>query len=100
MRESMIQSPINVRPLHPSNEVNPPKEVLYVRPTLDELFELCSDFKLISDVRNDGDGYQIQCKEELFSVTAQEASILVRGLLIGHFAFHTRDDLSLANWID
>ncbi len=89
----MISSPGNVKPLHP------PKEVYYVRPTLDELFDLCRDFKLISDVQQDGDEYKIQCKDETFDVNGKEAGILVRGLLIGHFAFHTRDDLSLANWL-
>lgn len=84
-------------PLRPSAAAAA-REVYYVKPTLDELIRLCKDFDLIADVQTAGDGYVIQCKEETFHVTAKEAAILVKGLLIGHFAFHTRDDLSLANW--
>lgn len=94
--------PPNVMPLRSGNGFPGPaaasREVYYIQPTLDELMSLCRDFGLISDVRAVGERYVIQCKEERFDVSATEASFLVRGLLIGHFAFHTRDDLSLANW--
>ncbi|MDA0378504.1 MAG: hypothetical protein O3C45_03530 [Bacteroidetes bacterium] len=94
--------PPNVMPLRnaePSRgSAGAPREVYYVQPTLDELMGLCRDFNLISDIRVVGERYVIQCKEERFDVSATEAAFLVRGLLIGHFAFHTRDDLSLANW--
>jgi len=87
--------PPNVTPLHSSGSR---REIFYVQPTLDELMDLCKDFKLISEVRTVGEQYHIQCKDERFEVSAREATMLVKGLLIGHFAFHTRDDLSLANW--
>ena len=71
----------------------------YSQPSLDELITLCEDFQLIRDVRHEPDGRLcIRCKDETFYATLHEAQLLVRGLLIGHFAFHTRDDLSLANW--
>lgn len=89
--------PPNVKPLH-TDESNPRREVYYVQPSLDELMGLCRDFGLISEVRAVGERYWIQCKDEQFDVSPQEAALLVKGLLIGHFAFHTRDDLSLANW--
>lgn len=94
--------PPNVMPLRSVNGLPGPmsasREVYYIQPTLDELMGLCRDFGLISDVQAIGGRYIIQCKEERFDVSDTEASYLVRGLLIGHFAFHTRDDLSLANW--
>ncbi|MDE2995452.1 MAG: hypothetical protein OXT73_01735 [Bacteroidota bacterium] len=89
--------PSNVTPLH-TPEATAPREVYYVQPTLDELMNLCKDFGLISEIRTVGERYHITCKDEQFNVSGQEASFLVRGLLIGHFAFHTQDDLSLANW--
>ena len=89
--------PPNVKPLH-SESSRTRQEVFYVQPTLDELMGLCKDFDLISEIRTVGECYHIQCKEESFEVSAREARMLVKGLLIGHFAFHTRDDLSLANW--
>lgn len=96
-----IMLPPNVTPLHSevdSRMSQTRQEVFYVQPTLDELMALCQDFKLISEVRTIGERYHIQCKDERFEVSAREATMLVKGLLIGHFAFHTRDDLSLANW--
>ncbi len=77
---------------------SPPTEVLYVRPTLDELFQLCADFKLIKSVSPEGEDFHIECKGETFFVSAKEAEILARGLLIGYFAMMTGDDLSLASW--
>lgn len=89
--------PPNVKPLH-SDVSQTRRAAHYVQPSLDELMSLCRDFKLISDIKVVGDRYQIQCKDEQFDVSALQAALLVKGLLIGHFAFHTRDDLSLANW--
>lgn len=71
----------------------------YHEPTLQELIDLGQDFGLIRDVERAGDGrLRIQCKEEVFTTNLHEAQLLVRGLLIGYFAYHTRDDLSLAYW--
>jgi len=93
----MATLPANVTPLSKARQSSV-KEVFYVQPSLDELMNLCHDFELIADVQTIGDGYAIRCKDETFHVSAKEATILIKGLLIGHFAFHTRDDLSLANW--
>ncbi len=89
--------PPNVKPLY-ADASQAREEVFYVQPTLSELMSLCKDFDLISEVLIVGERYVIQCKDERFDVSPSEATLLVKGLLIGHFAFHTRDDLSLANW--
>jgi len=82
------------RPLADLQEPEP-----YREPTLQELMELGKDFGLIRSVERLGDGrLRIQAKEEAFTTNLHEAQLLVRGLLIGYFAYHTRDDLSLANW--
>ncbi len=84
----------SLRPLAESQEQEP-----YREPTLQELIEVGQDFGLIREVEREEDGrLRIQCKEELFTTNLHEAQLLVRGLLIGYFAYHTRDDLSLANW--
>lgn len=71
----------------------------YTQPSLDELIQLSMDFGLVNDVRHESNGrLSIKCKEETFRATLPEAQLLIRGLLIGFFAMHTRDDLSLANW--
>jgi len=71
----------------------------YREPSLHELIELGQDFGLVRDVERLEDGrLRIQCKEEVFTTNLHEAQLLVRGLLIGYFAYHTRDDLSLAYW--
>jgi hypothetical protein len=71
---------------------------LYRRPTLAELIDLCIDFGLVSDLDRDGELIRMTCREETFDVSAREAELLVRGLLIGYFAMHTQDDLGLAAW--
>ena len=88
-------SATNIKPLRPQKD-----EVAYMRPTLDELVQLCVDFELITEVMSLDGKFHFLCKDERFVVSPSEAIILVRGLLIGYFAFHTRDDLSLADWID
>ena len=72
----------------------------YSSPTLDELVQLCVDFGLVSEVLSLDGKFHFLCKDERFVVSKKEAFVLVRGLLIGYFAFHTRDDLTLANWLD
>ena len=91
----MITPISNIKPLRPQKS-----EVTYNRPTLDELVQLCIDFELVSEVMSLDGKFHFLCKDEKFVVSPEEATILVRGLLIGYFAFHTRDDLSLADWID
>lgn len=76
------------------------KVISYNHPSLDELVQLCIDFELITEVISLDGRFHILCKDEKFIVTPAEADFLVRGLLIGYFAFHTRDDLSLADWLN
>ena len=91
----MTTTATNIKPLRPRKS-----EVQYPRPTLDELVQLCIDFELITEVISVDGKFHFLCKDEQFIVSPAESIILVRGLLIGYFAAHTRDDLSLAGWID
>jgi hypothetical protein len=90
----MTASASNIRPIRPMSEAQ------YNRPTLDELVQLCKDFELISEISSVDGRFHIVCRDDRFTVSPSEAETLVRGLLIGYFAFHTRDDLSLADWLD
>lgn len=72
--------------------------ISYEGPTLDELIQLCIDFELLNDVKRTNGRIKIRVREEYFDLNDREASILVRGLLLGSFALHTRDDLALAQW--
>ncbi len=72
--------------------------ISYEGPTLDELIQLCIDFELINDIRRVKGRIKIRVREEYFDLNDREAGILVRGLLLGSFALHTRDDLALAEW--
>lgn len=89
----MITPVAKIRPIRPQ------PEVLYSHPTLDELVQLCKDFRLIKEIRSVEGRFHISCKDDKFNVTPSEAETLVRGLLIGYFAFQTRDDLALADWL-
>ncbi|NQV73340.1 hypothetical protein HQ496_09465 [bacterium] len=89
-----------ITPLAKIRPIRPQPEVLYNHPTLDELVQLCKDFGLINEIASSEGHFHITCKDEKFSVTPSEAETLVRGLLIGYFAFQTRDDLALADWLD
>jgi len=70
----------------------------YHSPTLDELLQLCIDFRLVSEIRSGMGRVKVRCKDEYFDITVKEAEILARGLLLGFFAMQTKDDLSLADW--
>lgn len=72
----------------------------YRPPSLEELLALCSEFELATTIRKIDGSYRLRCKDEDFDVRAEEAQLLAKGLLLGYFAFHTRDDLSLATWED
>ena len=89
-----------ITPLAKIRPIRPQPEVLYNHPTLDELVQLCKDFDLITEIVSSQGRFHIRCKDEKFSVTPSETETLVRGLLIGYFAFQTRDDLALADWLE
>ncbi len=93
----MIAPATNIRPIRP---VRPNVESSYPNPSLDELVELCKDFGLITEIDAVQGIFHISCKDEKFVVSPSEAEALIRGLLIGYFAFNTRDDLALADWLD
>ena len=90
----MFAQATNIRPIRASTET------LYNHPSLDELIQLCKDYGLIKAISSTDGRFHIACKDDVFAVSTSEAETLVRGLLIGYFAFHTRDDLYLANWLD
>ena len=90
----MITPVAKIRPIRPE------PEVLYSRPTLDEMVQLCKDFGLIKEIKSLNGRFHISCKDDVFDVTPSETETLVRGLLIGYFAFQTRDDLALADWLE
>ncbi len=72
--------------------------ITYEGPSLDELINLCIDFELINDIRRVSGRIKIRVRDEYFDLNDREAGILVRGLLLGSFALHTRDDMALAEW--
>ncbi len=72
--------------------------ISYEGPTLKELIQLCIDFELISDIREVRGRIKIRVREEYFDLNDREAGILVRGLLLGSFALHSRDEPSLEAW--
>ncbi len=90
----MFAPAANIRPIRAISDT------MYSHPSLDELIQLCRDYGLIREIMSHEGLFHIACKDEVFAVSPSEAETLVRGLLIGYFAFHTRDDLSLANWIE
>jgi len=72
--------------------------ISYEGPKLDELIQLCIDFDLINDIRRVHGRIKIRVREEYFDLNDREAGILVRGLLLGSFALHTRDEEALEGW--
>ena len=81
-----------------TKNMSPQESISYEGPTLDELIQLSIDFDLISDIRRVRGRIKIRVREEYFDLNDREAGILVRGLLLGSFALHTRDDVSLDDW--
>jgi hypothetical protein len=76
------------------------KEVLnhYPDPTFEEMIELCRDFGLVTDYQPSLNGVRMQCVNQVFELTVDEAEVLMQGLLLGFFYGHSRDDLSIARW--
>lgn len=70
----------------------------YPEPTFREMLRICQDFGLITDVDASVRGIRMQCVNQTFDVSVDEAEVLMQGLLLGFFYGHSRDDLSLAQW--
>ena len=70
----------------------------YRDPTLEELLRLCRDFGLLTDFDLSPHGVLLRCVNQVFDVSAEDAELLLKGLLLGFFFGHSRDDLSLAEW--
>jgi hypothetical protein len=70
----------------------------YREPSFDEMLRLCTDFGLVTEFRATKRGIRICCVNQTFDVSADEAELLLQGLILGFFYGHSRDDLSLAHW--
>lgn len=77
-----------------------PEEFLaaYPDPTFEELLRLCMDYGLITDYEARIYGVRVRCVTEAFEVSVDEAEVLMKGLLLGYFYGHSRDDLTPARW--
>jgi hypothetical protein len=78
----------------------PPPPVRYAEPDRRELLRLCRDFGLVQEYEVGVNSIRMRCLHEVFEVSPQEADLLMKGLLLGFFYNHSRDDLSLADWGD
>ncbi len=74
------------------------KQTVYAEPSFDELLALCLDFGIVSEARAGVDGYVIRVLDERMELRGEHAAVLLKGLLLGYFFNHSRDDLSLAEW--
>ena len=70
----------------------------YPEPTFREMLRICKDFGLITEFDASVRGIRMQCVNQMFDVSVEEAEVLMQGLLLGFFYGHSRDDLSLAQW--
>ena len=70
----------------------------YPEPTFREMLRICKDFGLITEFDASVRGIRMQCVNQTFDVSVDEAEVLMQGLLLGFFYGHSRDDLSLAQW--
>lgn len=72
----------------------------YPDPSFEELLRLGFDLGMITEYEASMFGVRLRCATEEFTLGVDEAEILMRGLLLGYFYGHSRDDLSLAHWHD
>lgn len=78
----------------------PTRPVHYAEPDRRELLRLCRDFGLVQEYEVGSNSIRMRCVQEVFEVSPQESELLMKGLLLGFFYNHSRDDLSLADWGD
>lgn len=78
----------------------PARPVRYAEPDRRELLRLCRDFGLVHEYEVGATGIRMRCLHQVFEVSPQESELLMKGLLLGFFYGHSRDDLSLADWGD
>lgn len=74
------------------------QQTVYADPSFDELLALCLDFGIVSEARPAADGFVIRVLDERMELRGEFAAVLLKGLLLGYFFNHSRDDLSLAEW--
>lgn len=74
------------------------RQTVYAEPSFDELLALCLDFGIVSEARPSAEGFVIRILDERMELRGEHAAVLLKGLLLGYFFNHSRDDLSLAEW--
>ena len=70
----------------------------YPEPSFEEMLRLCVAFGLVSDYEGGMFGVRLTCTGEVYELSVDEAEAMMRGLLIGFFHGHERNDLTLAQW--
>lgn len=71
----------------------------YPEPTFEEMLRLCVAFGLVSDYEGGMFGVRLTCAGEVYELGVDEAEAMMRGLLIGFFHGHERDNLTLSCWV-
>ena len=59
---------------------------------------LARDYGILSRVEREGNRVRLVVLNEPMELSASEATIMLKGLLLGYFYNQARDDLSLARW--
>lgn len=60
----------------------------YPEPTLREMLRICKDFGLITEFDEGVRGIRMQCVNQMFDVSVDEAEVLIQGLLLRFFCSH------------
>ncbi len=70
----------------------------YPEPTFEEMLRLCVSYGLVSGYEGGMFGVRLTCIGEEYELSVDEAEAMMRGLLIGFFRGHSRDNLAPARW--
>ncbi len=70
----------------------------YPEPTFEEMLRLCVAYGLVSGYEASMFGVRLTCIQEEYELSVDEAEVMMRGLLLGFFYGHCRDNLALAHW--
>jgi|GEM_PF-4669585 len=70
----------------------------YPDPDFEEMLMLCIDFGIISNYRASVFGVHFTCVNEELEMGVSDAEVLMKGLLLGFFYGHSRDNLTMARW--
>ncbi len=70
----------------------------YPDPSFEEMLRLCVNFGIISDYEASVFGVRFTCVDEVMEMSVDEAEVAMKGLLLGFFFAHSRDNLREARW--